>query len=91
MAKFRKHPDGEWPGFPGLKKEDIKQEYWQVNPWTALSMQENLKARIVVKFTVDEIRELKSVVEKRMGEASADNLEKAAKDAILAWMKEESQ
>ncbi|MFX1510977.1 MAG: hypothetical protein ACFFCQ_00095 [Promethearchaeota archaeon] len=91
MAKFRKHPDGEWPGFPGLKVEDIPQEYWQNNKFLTLSMQENLKARIVVKFTVDEIREMMAVVEKRIGEASADNLEKAAKEAIITWMKEESE
>lgn len=86
MAKFRKHPDGEWPGFPGLKLEDISHEYFQVNKWTALSMVDNLKARIVVKLDKDEVREFLTAVAKKKGDPSSQNVELAAREALKAWM-----
>lgn len=89
MAKFRKHPDGEWPGFPGLKIEDIDHEYFQLNKWTAISMVENLKARIVVKLDKDEIREFLAAVARKKGDPSSLNVEKAAREALKAWMEAE--
>ncbi len=89
MAKFRKHPDGEWPGFPGLKLEDIKQEYFQLNTLMALSIVESLKARIVVKLDKDEIRDFMAAVAKKKGDNSALNVEEAAREALKAWMEVE--
>ncbi|MFQ5978469.1 MAG: hypothetical protein ACE5OZ_10100 [Candidatus Heimdallarchaeota archaeon] len=89
MAKFRKHPDGEWPGFPGLKLEDIDHEYFQINKWTALSMVDTLKARIVVKLDKDEIRDFMAAVAKKKGDTSALNVDEAAREALKAWMEVE--
>lgn len=86
MAKFRKHPDGEWPGFPGLKLEDISHEYFRLNKWTAISMVDNLKARIVIKLDKDEVREFLAAVAKKKGDASSKNVELAAQEALKAWM-----
>ena len=86
MAKFRKHPDGEWPGFPGLNIDQVGHEYFQLNKWTAISMVDNLKARLVIKLDKDEIRNFLDVVAKKKGDASSLNVEEAAKEAIKAWM-----
>jgi len=89
MAKFRKHPDGEWPGFPGLKLEHVAHEYFQLNKFTAISMVENLKARIIIKLDQEEIRDFLAAVAKKKGETSSMKVEEAAREAIKAWMEAE--
>ncbi len=89
MAKFRKHPDGEWPGYKDLKLEDVEHEYFQINKWTAISMVDNLKARIVIKLNNDEIREFLAAVAKKKGDASSIKAEEAAREAIKAWTESE--
>ena len=64
MAKFRKHPDAEWPGFgPFLKAEHITElEYFGGNEFLVQSMVENQKGRVVITFDQEDYQKFLKTV-----------------------------
>ncbi len=88
MAKFRKAPDGEWPGFPYLKPEDVSQEH--LNPHMKHLVEawvENRKGRVVVKMEGENYQRFLAAVRKKHGNIWAKSVNGAALMAIEAWVK----
>ena len=65
MAKFRKHPTGEWPFYPRLKDGDIEHEYWTSKKGYHEAFLSDRKGRIVVLFDGDKYDEFLEKVKKR--------------------------
>ena len=90
MAKFRKHPDSEWPGFgPNLKAEHITElEYFGGNEFLVKSMVENQKGRVVVTFDQEDYQKFLKAVRAKFGNIFAENVNQTAREAILKWVEE---
>ena len=90
MAKFRKHPDSEWPGFgPFLKAEHITElEYFGGNEFLVQSMVENQKGRVVVTFDQEDYQKFLKAVRAKFGNIFAENVNQAAREAIMKWVEE---
>lgn len=90
MAKFRKHPDSEWPGYgPLLKPEHITQlEYFGGNEFLVKSMVENQKGRVIVTFEQEDYQKFLKAVRTKFGNIFAENVNQAAREAILKWAAE---
>lgn len=87
MAKFRKQPDGLFPGYPTLELEDITHETFREGHYVCLSLINNRKGRIVLHFTPDDYKLLLNAVKEKKGAYSEENLTKACTEAIMAWAK----
>ena len=83
---YRKHPDGEWPGYFNLKKEDIEQESWQYREYITKSLVDNRKGRVVVLFEYEEYMKFLAAVKKKFGNYHAENVDKAMHEAVKMWM-----
>ena len=90
MAKFKQHPDSEWPGYgPFLKAEHITQlEYFGGNEFLVQSMVENQKGRIIVTFEHEDYQKILKAVQTKFGNINAENVNRIAHEAILKWAEE---
>ncbi|MCF2136193.1 MAG: hypothetical protein K9W43_03045 [Candidatus Thorarchaeota archaeon] len=89
MAKFRKHPTGEWPFYPRLKESDIDAEYWSTKKMYLKSFIDDRKGRIVVLMDGDEYDTFLDKVKKRKGNIWASSVDAAMKEAIADWIAKE--
>ena len=87
-AKTRKTPSGEWLGYPRLSLEDIEHESFKVAKQFAESMVRNRKGRVYLLMDSDFYQRFLGAVRKRYGDISALNVEKAASEALNAWIEE---
>ncbi|MHA1167629.1 MAG: hypothetical protein ACTSP4_01910 [Candidatus Hodarchaeales archaeon] len=85
MAKFRKQPDGEFPGFPTLELDDIDHETFREGHYICLSLVNNRRGRVVLHFPVDEYKMLIEAVKNKKGSYSEENLTEACKEAVMSW------
>ncbi|MFX0198110.1 MAG: hypothetical protein ACFFCW_18480 [Candidatus Hodarchaeota archaeon] len=90
MAKFRKHPDSEWPGFgPFLKPEHIRQlEYFGGNEHLVQSMVENQKGRIIVTLEHEDYQKFLKAVRSKHGDMFAETVNRVAREAVMKWTEE---
>jgi len=90
MAKFRRHPDSEWPGYgPYLKPEHIEQlEYFGGNKFLVQAMVENQKGRIVVTLAHEDYQKFLKTVRNKFGNIFAETVNRVAREAILKWAAE---
>lgn len=88
MAKFRKAPGSEWLGYPHLKIEDIDHEFFQYSEFLAQSLVDNRKGRVNLVMDHDVYQNFLSAVEKKFGNMNASSVNKAAMDAVMAWVEE---
>ncbi len=89
MAKFRKHPTGEWPFYPFLKEEDIEHEYWSSKKMIFQSFINDRKGRIVVLMENPKYEAFLKEVKKRKGNFWASTVDDVLEEAIDDWMKKE--
>ncbi len=89
MAKFRKHPSGEWPFYPRLKAEDITHEYWQSKKMIFQSFINDRKGRVVVLMDGDKYDKFLETVRKRKGNIWASSVDAAMQEAIDDWIAKE--
>ena len=87
-AKIKKTPSGEWLGYPRLSLEDIEHESFKVAKQFAESMVRNRKGRVYLLMDNDLYQKFLDAVRKRYGGISAFNIERAASEALKAWIKE---
>ncbi|MFQ6000002.1 MAG: hypothetical protein ACE5J6_04415 [Candidatus Bathyarchaeia archaeon] len=85
-AKVRKAPSGEWLGYPTLSLEDIEHEAFKVAKHFALSLVENRKGRVCLLMDSDLYQKFLDAVRQKFGNISAANVEKAALEAVKAWI-----
>lgn len=87
MARYRKAPNGQWPGFPSLRLQDIEAESVRENRYIAESLVNNRKGRVVALMDQDLYQQLLATVRQRMGDASALHVNEAVLDAVKDWIK----
>ncbi len=86
--KYRRQPSGEWLGFPELKMEDIEHEAFKFTKHIAQSMVDNRKGRVYLLMEHDFYQRFLDAVRKKFGNIFASNIERAALDAVKAWVEE---
>jgi len=88
MPKYRKAPKGEWLGYPVLRSEDIEHESFTFTRFIAQSLVENRKGRVYLLMDSDLYKRFLEAVRKRFGSISTADVEKAAVEAVGAWIEE---
>ena len=88
MPEYRKAPKGEWLGYPVLGSEDIKHESFAFTRFVAQSLVENRKGRVYLLMDSDLYKRFLEAVRKRFGSISTADVEKAALEAVGAWIEE---
>ena len=88
MAKFRKAPGSEWLGYPYLEIGDIDHDFFRYSEFLAQSLVDNRKGRINLVMDHDVYQNFLAAVEKKFGNINASSVNKAAFDAVKAWMEE---
>jgi len=88
MAKFRKAPGSEWLGNPHLKVEDIDHDFFKHSPFLAQSLTDNRKGRVYLVMDHEDYQNFLSAVKKKFGNINASSVNKAAMDAVKAWVEE---
>ncbi|NWF96736.1 MAG: hypothetical protein HXY34_11400 [Candidatus Thorarchaeota archaeon] len=91
MAKFRKHPRGDWPFYPRLKEGDITHEYWTSKKMIHQSFLNDRKGRIVVLMDGPDYDEFLETVKRRKGNMWAVSVDAAMKEAIADWIMKEDE
>jgi hypothetical protein len=86
--KYRRQPSGEWLGFPELKIEDIEHEAFKFTRHIAQSMVNNRKGRVYLLMEHDLYQRFLNAVRKKFGNIFASNVERAALEAVKAWVEE---
>ncbi|MFX0046153.1 MAG: hypothetical protein ACFE8Z_09915 [Candidatus Hermodarchaeota archaeon] len=89
MAKFRKHPTGEWPFYPRLKDGDIQHEYWTSKKMYHQAFLDDRKGRLVVLMDGDRYDAFLDKVKERKGNIWTVSVDGALHEAIDDWMAKE--
>ncbi|UCH05672.1 MAG: hypothetical protein JSW05_05770 [Candidatus Thorarchaeota archaeon] len=89
MAKFRKHPTGEWPFYPRLKEGDIEHEYWTSKKMYHQAFLDDRKGRLVVLMDGDKYDAFIDKVKERKGNFWTISIDAALHEAIDDWMAKE--
>lgn len=84
--KYRKQPSGEWLGFPDLKLEDIEHESFRFAKCVSQALVDNRKGRVHLLLEQDFYSLFLQAVKKKFGNISHVNVEKAALEAVKAWV-----
>lgn len=85
---YRKAPDSEWLAYPHLKVEDIKHDFFKHSPYLAQSLADNRKGRVYLVMEHEDYAKFLDAVKKKFGNINASSVNKAAMDAVMAWVKE---
>ncbi len=89
MAKYRKHPTGQWPFYPRLKEGDIEHEYWTSKKCYHEAFMADRKGRIVVLFDGEEYDAFLEAVKKKKGNMWTKSIDAAMHEAISDWIVKE--
>jgi len=84
--KYRKQPSGEWLGFPDLKLEDIEHESFKFTRYVSQALVDNRKGRVYVLMEQAFYNRYLQAVKKKFGNVSHVSVDKAALEAIMAWV-----
>lgn len=76
-----------WLGKVGIQEDDLP-EYFRKRKKLMEFYLDDMKFRVVIKLTLDELKEFENVVIKKYGKFTALNSKKAAKEAIKTWSQE---
>ena len=87
-TKYRKAPSGEWLGYPTLSLDDIEHETFKLAKHFTQSLVQNRKGRVYLLMDNDFYQKFLGAVKKKFGNISASNVEKAALEAVKAWVEE---
>ncbi len=88
MAKFRKAPGSEWLAYPRLKIEEVEGDFFKHSQYLAQSLVDNRKGRVILVIDHDMYQSFLGAVKKKFGNINASNVNKAAIDAVKAWVEE---
>ena len=84
--KHRKQPSGEWLGFPDLRLEDIEHESFRFAKCVSQALVDNRKGRVYLLMEQGFYSRFLQAVKKKFGNISHVNVEKAALEAVKAWV-----
>jgi hypothetical protein len=89
MTKYRKAPDGEWPGYPHLKLDDITTKSIRHNQYVAESLVRNRMGRVLLQLEGELYQKFLAKVRERKGDISAHHVNEAALEALEDWMQKD--
>jgi len=84
--KYRKQPSGEWLGFPDLKLDDIEHESFKFTKYISQALVDSRKGRVYILMEHEFYGRFLKAVRKKFGSMSHVNVEKAALEAVRAWV-----
>jgi hypothetical protein len=89
MPRYKKASDGQWPGYPHLRINDIETLTIRQNQYVAKAMVNNRKGRVVLLMDHELYNDFLTKVQERKGDKSARHVNAAVLEAIQDWMKRE--
>lgn len=87
MPRYKKAPDGQWPGYPNLRLGDIESRTFHQSKYVAESMVNNRKGRLVVLMNQELYLDFLQKVQERKGDIRARHVNDTIIEAVQAWMK----
>lgn len=87
MTRFKKAPNGQWPGYPHLRLEDIETLAIQQNRYVAKALVNNRKGRVVLLMDQEVYQKFLKTVKERKGDISAQHVNESVIEAVQTWMK----
>ena len=88
MPRYKKASDGQWPGYPHLRINDIETLTIRQNQYVAKAMVNNRKGRVVLLMNQELYNDFLIKVQERKGDKSARHVNAAVLDAVQDWMKQ---
>ncbi|MFX0168404.1 MAG: hypothetical protein ACFE89_03505 [Candidatus Hodarchaeota archaeon] len=89
QKRFKKASDGQWPGYPNLRNQDIETLTIRQNPYVTEALVNNRKGRIVLLMDQEMYKDFLHTVRERTGDISARNVNQAVTEAVQRWMKQQ--
>lgn len=87
MPRYKKSSDGQWPGFPTLRLDNIETLTIRQNKYVAKSLVNNRKGRVVLLMNHELYQDFLGKVQERKGTISARNVNEAVLEAVKDWIK----
>lgn len=91
MARFKKAPNGQWPGYPHLRLEDIETLTIRQNHYVAKALVNNRKGRLVLLLDQELHQKFLNTVKERKGDISARHVNESVVEAVQTWIKKKSK
>lgn len=88
MAKYRKAPGSEWLAYPHLKIEEVEGDFFAHSRFLAQSLVDNRKGRVYIVMDHEDYQKFLNAVKKKFGNINSSSVNKAASDAVKAWVEE---
>ncbi len=88
MPRYKKASDGQWPGYPYLRINDIETLTIRQNQYVAKAMVNNRKGRVVLLLDHELYNEFLTEVQERKGDMSAGHVNAAVLEAVKDWIKQ---
>lgn len=86
MPRYKKASDGQWPGYPHLRINDIETLTIRQNQYVAKAMVNNRKGRVVLLMEKELYNDFLTKVQERKGDKSASHVNAAVLEAVQDWM-----
>ncbi|MFW9983999.1 MAG: hypothetical protein ACFFCB_04640 [Candidatus Odinarchaeota archaeon] len=87
MPRYKKASDGQWPGYPHLRINDIETLTIRQNQYVSKAMVNNRKGHIVLLMNHELYNDFLTKVQERKGNSSAHNVNAAVLEAVQDWIK----
>ncbi len=87
VPRYKKAPDGQWPGYPNLRLSDIETLTIRQNKHVAEALVNNRKGHVVVLMEQELYKEFLEKVREKKGDNRARHVNDAVVEAVQAWMK----
>ena len=87
MTRYKKASDGQWPGYPHLRLNDISTLTIRQNRFISEALVNNRKGRIILLMDETFHRKFLTTVRERKGNISAQSVNNAVVEAVKEWMK----
>lgn len=88
LPRYKKAPNGQWPGYPNLRLSDIETLTIRQNKNVAESLVSNRKGRVVVLMDHELYQEFLMKVRGKKGDIRARHVNDAVVEAVKAWIKQ---
>ncbi len=87
MPRYKKASNGQWPGYPNLRRSDIESQTFHKSKYVAEALVNNRKGRIVVLMDQEAYQEFLEAVRERKGDIRERHVNDAVLEAVQTWIK----
>ncbi|MDO8055628.1 MAG: hypothetical protein Q6361_02100 [Candidatus Hermodarchaeota archaeon] len=84
--RYKKASDGQWPGYPHLRNQDIETLTIRQNSYATKALVNNRKGRIVLLMDQEQYQTFLRIVQERKGDTSSRSVNGAVAEAVEEWM-----